>query len=167
MPQLIDNPTFATELQPLLTALIANATDGPTQQTFISSLTTLLNTWTANSAIGAQIAAQTALVQQLLNQFLAIAIKGTVTTAADLPTTAGAGMVNGAAYIALDTLVAYACINGSWVDIGAVSIQVDGADYASSGAAALASTTAAERLALFDAMQSDGLFSRFSGAEAG
>ena len=137
MATLLDNPTFAADFQPLLTALIANPADGPTQQAFITNLTALLNEWASTSALGAQVIAQNQLVQNLLTQFLAVGVKGSVANAAALPTTPATGAVQGAAYFVQDTWHLYAYVNGQWLDIGVAGTSLDLTNISPAGVRAL------------------------------
>ena len=81
--------------------------------------------------------AQNALVQQLLTQFLAVGVKGSVNTAGSLPTTAATGAVPGAAYFAEDNFHLYAYVNGAWFDCGVAGTTLDLTNISHAGVLAL------------------------------
>jgi hypothetical protein len=127
---MIDNATFAAELAPLIEALAGVAANTSSENAFATALTAALNAWNVQVSTGALSSNVTALitqVQSLINQFLAIGVKGTVDTVADLPP----GAPNGSAYIVETGASAghgFARINGNWIDIGSLQGQpgVDG-----------------------------------------
>ena len=135
MATLLDNPAFAADFQPILTAFLANPNDGPTQQTFINAYAALLNQWASTSALGAQVVAQNALVQALLTQFNAIGVKGSVLTIAALD--ALTGVAAGDAYFCQADYHLYAYIGGNWIDLGLAGTTPDLTGISSAGQATI------------------------------
>ena len=134
MATLLDNPTFAAQLTPLVAALAENASSAAAQQTFQSAVTALLNEWASTSALAAQVLAQNALVQQLLTQFNAIGVRGSVPTVAALPSSNARA---GDAYFCQADYHLYAFIGGNWVDLGLAGTTPDLVGISAAGAAAL------------------------------